>query len=60
MSLASKPLVKWKKAPDVGKSPPEERKGQPDKGGGYDKGSSKASRLYRQKIVTKGMPTHGV
>jgi hypothetical protein len=56
----SKPLVKWTKAADVGKSPPDENKGQPDKGGGIAKGRSKAEALYRKKVVTRGMPTHGV
>jgi hypothetical protein len=56
--VESKPLVKWKKAADVGHAPREETKGKPDTGGGIAKVSSKAERMYRQKVVTKGMP-HG-
>ncbi len=55
----AKTLVRWKKLADVGKSPPEQPKGKPDAGGAFSKGRSKAEHIYRQKVVTKGMPSRG-
>jgi hypothetical protein len=55
----AKALVKWKKLADVGKSPPEQPKGKPDAAGAFNKGRVKAEHMYRQKVVTKGMPSRG-